>query len=259
MLTSPFKSRPKSDRRKEWKALKASHAKQLSDAKLNVEIGLGKALDEMERQVIKAEMLPANKLTPEALVPVVRSALEVKRHVATLGPQLKKLDKLNKFMLALRVDVAWWEKTARDIKAKPIHVPEAEDSEQMEKIMFALASAKISISGLTDTLAPAQKKTAQYDPPDEVERWPAVNKAMESGWSKVDMLRKNKTGNHTLIVSTLKQLARILAEAYEPALKISRMDVKLLPPVTDWATAKMRATLTANQVRTLVNLIKPLK
>src|SRR5688572_10779484 len=152
MLTSPFKSRPKSDRRKEWKALKASHAKQLSDAKLNVEIGLGKALDEMERQVIKAEMLPASKLTPEALAPVVRSALEVKRHVATLGPQLKKLDKLNKFMLALRVDVAWWEKTARDIKAKPIHVPEAEDSEQMEKIMFALASAKISISGLTDTL-----------------------------------------------------------------------------------------------------------
>jgi hypothetical protein len=259
MLTSLLKSRPKSDRRREWKALKATYAKELAAAKLNVEIGLGKALDEMERQVIKAEMLPAHQLTSAALAPVVRSALVVKRHAATLGPQLKPFDKLNKFMLALKVDVAWWEKTARDIKARPPEAPDAEDSEEMEAVMLAGANAKLSISGLDDALAPAQKKTAQYTPPAEIEQWPAVNKAMEAAWGKVYMLQKNKAGNHALIVSTLKQLARVLVDAHGQAVKISRMDVNALPPVADWATARRRATVTANHVRSFVNSIGRLK
>ena len=239
MLISPFKSRPKSDRRQEWKALKASHAKELAAQKLNVEIGLGKALDEMERQVAKAVALPAEKLTPAALAPLVRSALEVKRHAATLGPKLKPFDKLNKFMLALKLDIAWWEKTAREINQGPgLLTPK--EAKLVEFIGIVLKLPR-PMDLLDKALKNADQKTGTYDPPDAVAAWAKSSKELRSQLAKLALLNKNAAGNIKLVAALMKQMQEPIRGAMTAAKSLEAIAKTNLPPVADWQAVSLAA------------------
>ncbi len=239
MLTTLFKSRPKSDRRQEWKALKASHAKELTAHKLNVEIGLGKALDEMERQVAKVTLLPADKLTSAALAPLVRSALEVKRHTATLGPKLKPFDKLNKCMLALKLDVAWWEKTAKEINQGPgLLTPKEEKLVEFVGIVLKLPRP---MDLLDKALKNADQKTGTYDPPEAVGAWAKSSKEVRAQLVKLSVLNKNAAGNIKPVAALLKGMPEPIRGAMTAAKSLEAIAKTSLPPVTDWPAVGVAA------------------
>ena len=234
MPGSLFKSRPKSDRRLEWRTIKANFTKIPANKKVKIEIGLGKDLDDFQKQIDKALLLPDENANPTTLAPLVTSATKVKASVATLKPLAKANQSMLTFLDGLKKDADWWITTANGAHAKADYISNW-DSSAMKVVVPALLKLKTELDKMDLLLKNALKKTPTYDPPIEVTRWPDYTKKVRPDLTKLTMLAKNQDGNHAAIVKVLVAMKepigslRWLMRAYDAA------TFKNLPAVADWA------------------------
>jgi len=240
MPGSLFKSRPKSDRRLEWRNLKASFAKIPANKNVNVEIGLGKDLDNFQKQIDKALLLPDEQATPTALAPLIQSATKVKASVATLEPKVKSHQSMTKFMADLKKEADWWITTANGAH-KDSGYHSAWDTDAVAFALPALLKVKPEFDKMDVLLKNAQKKTPTYDPPVEVTRWPSFTKEVRAGLVKLTMLSKDKNANHTAIVNVLKTIKEPLSSLIWLMRNYERDTFKNLPNVADWAKVQTTA------------------
>ena len=240
MAGSLFKSRPKSDRRLEWRNLKASFAKIPANKNVNVEIGLGKELDNFQKQIDKALLLPDEQSTPTALAPLIQSAAKVKASVATLEPKVKGSVSMTKFLTDLKKDADWWITTANGAH-KNADYRSAWDTDAVAFALPALLKVKPEFDKMDVLLKNAQKKTPTYNPPIEVTRWPSFSKEVRAGLTKLTMLSKDKNANHTAIITLLKTMKEPLSSLNWLMRNYEGATFKNLPNVADWAKVQTTA------------------
>jgi hypothetical protein len=240
MPGSLFKSRPKSDRRLEWRTLKANFAKIPANKTVNVEIGLGKELDDFQKQIDKAILLEDDQATPTALAALIQSAAKVKQSVATLEPKVKGNDSMTKFLAALKKDADWWTTTAKGAHADTGHYS-TWDTDAVALAVPALLKLKPELDKMDVLLKNAQKKTPTYDPPVEVTRWPSYTKDIRPNLTKLTMLAKDKNANHAAIVKLLKTMKEPLSSLTWLMRGYDGAKFKNLPNVADWAKVQTTA------------------
>jgi hypothetical protein len=250
---SLFKSRPKTDRRLQWKALKAKHAKTLETKKIKVEIGLGKALDGYHKAVENVTKLDAAALTPEAFAPVVASGAEVKKAVATLQLRIKGIAELTEYLADLKKDVAWWEKAATDFKQQPDKFERA--SKDVKEAADRVLDAVVEIKKMDALLAGAVKKTSTYTPPADVVAWQKLSQGLQAPLEKLAVLNKSRDGNAKLLTTLLRQLQEPMEDIRTKALHMSGIAGDNLPPVADWKAVEVLTRAVMDTSRTAARAI----
>jgi hypothetical protein len=243
-----FKSRPKSDRRLEWKSLKASHAKALTAAKIKVEIGLGKELDSFQKQIDKVLALDESQLTKDSLAPVVAAGKNVKKHIATLKPKVKAYDNLTKFLTGLEKDVAWWEKAAGNVTLPEVNRGGWEPG-AVREATEALLKAKPLMDKMDTLLSKALKPKGVYDPPREIDYWVRDSKLIKAGITKLSVASKKSEGRHELVRELLVGLKEPLGDMRWYLSTMARYNLgDLDPKVADWAAVKKLASDLNNHI-----------
>ena len=258
MPASLFKSHPRSDRRVEWRNLKASQAKLLEAKKIKVEIGLGKELDNFQKQVDKVLAIEESKLTKESLASVVAAGQKVKKHVATLEPKVKGYDKLTKFLDAVEKDVAWWEKAAGKVQLEQRHVGGWESTAVPEATEYLL-KAKPLIEKMDTLLSKAVKATPTYDPPREFEYWARDSKALRAGLTKLSVASKKGVKSHELVRELLMEMKEPVSDMRWNLSNIARLNIGELPALADWSEVKKTASDLANEVDEANRIVSGLK
>lgn len=240
MLTSLFKTKPKSDRRVEWKNLKTKYAKTM-DIK-QIEVGLGKALDEHQKQVDRLEA--ATVVTEQSFAPVLASAATVKKLAIALWPKVKDKDDFSKFLLALKQDSDWWVKTSKQINQGAGQLTQKE--EKLLEFVGIVLKLPRPMDLLDKALKNADKKTKDYHPPEAIAEWATHSKAVRAQLAKLALLNKNASGNVKLIAALLQDMQVPVRNALAAAKGLEAAAKTKLPPVVDWqavgASAKKSST-----------------
>ena len=238
MPASLFKSRPKSNLRLQWKALKAKYAKTIDPKK--VEVGLGDALDKHQKQVDAILKLEAEALTEAAFAPVVASSAEIKRLALKVQPKINDNKDYTDFLLTLRQEATWWGKTAKDFKPTKKGYVDNWDEEALNKALFGMQKLEAAIMQLDDLLSQAGKKTKTYTPPIEVTRWLAAANAVRPVLAKAKLLGKNTTGNFKQLVVLLRDNRAVIYGPRTPGMRLAgiREQYQNLPTTTDWVTVE---------------------
>ncbi len=116
--TSNYRQLMQTDRRKQWKDLKAKHSKAITKAKVNFDLKLGPALDKYQTQVDKLTKLSATtELSSMQVDPVYTASKALKTIVDSYHDKVKLLDEparkeLAALLTAIDNDCLSWEKLA---------------------------------------------------------------------------------------------------------------------------------------------------
>lgn len=239
MPGSLFAKRPKSDRRVEWKNLKASFFKVPANKNVKIEIGLGKDLDKFQQEIDKALALPDDKADAKTLAPLIQSATKVKGSVATIKPLVKGNQTMLTFLSGLQKDADWWITTANSAHAQERHYGSWDDN-TIKIAVPALLKLGAEFTKMDTLLKDALKKTAAYDPPVEVTRWPDYSKKVRPDLTKLTMLAKNQDANFTAMIKLLRGMKEPLSSLTWLLGQYDASRFRGLPAVADWG--KVAAT-----------------
>jgi hypothetical protein len=255
MPSTLFKSRPKSDRRLQWKELKAKNAKFLDAKKIKVEIGLGKALDDHQKQVDRIVLLDAGALNDKAFAPVVASAAAVKKLAVALEPKVKDLSAFTTFLAQLKQDSAWWEKASQEFTSKAGYISQW-NADELSDALGSLRSVQDHMNALDTLLKDAGKKTKTYEPPSTVVQWARVGKQIRPQLSKLTLLAKNPTGNFKLITSLLADMEATIGDVRTYALHMTSIAGDNLAPVANWTSVEKEAKVIVDQAHDAGNTLR---
>jgi len=238
--SSIFKSKPKTDRRLQWKALKAKHAKTLTAKKIKVEIGLGKALDKYQKQVNALVKLDASQVNQAAFGPVVASAAEVTRLATNLQPVVKGLTEFTVFLTGLKQDCGWWAKAAQQIEQQPGYMDRF-DTERLTEAINGVNQLKGPVKNLDALLVKALKKTKTYTPPFDVITWNKHSQALRPYLAKYELLSKKPTANAKLLIGVMRDMEPMLSDMRTKALHMTTIAKDNHPAVVDWKAVEAAA------------------
>jgi len=234
MPGSLFKSRPKSDRRLEWKTLKANFVKVPANKNVKIEIGLGKDLDKFQAEIDKAMLLPDDKADAKTtLAPLVTAANKVKTSIATIQPLVKGSQPMLTFLQGVKTDADWWITTANKAHATGDRLS-SWDSDALKLVVPALLKLKPELDKMDLLLKGALTKTAAYDPPLAVTRWVSYSKKVRPNLVKVTMLSKTMKENPAPMVKLLVSMKDDLTSLDWLVRGYSASDFHGLPAVADW-------------------------
>ena len=248
MPGSLFKSRPKSDRRLEWRTLKANFVKVPANKNVKIEIGLGKDLDAFQKEVDKALLLPDDKADAKTLAPLITAATKVKASVATIQPLVKGNQPMLTFLQGVKKDADWWITTANSAHAKEQHYGSWDDN-TVKIAVPALLKLGAEFTKMDALLKGAQKKTAAYNPPVEVTRWPEYTKKVRPDLTKLTMLAKNQDANFTAMVKLLTGMKEPLSSLNWLLTNYEARTFNGLPAVADWG----KVISTAGDIKKLLD------
>ena len=233
MPGSPFKSRPKSDRRKEWKALKTKNEKALTKQKIKVEIGLGKELDNLQKQIDTVLALDDKSLTKKALDPVVTAATKVQASINKLRPKVTAFNDLTTFLVAVEKDIKWWNKAAGVIAVK--QPPRSHwDAREVPEAIGNLTKAQPLIAKLDTLLATALTQQGAYDTPDQFKDWAKASKAIQPLLGKARVVAADPEHNLELARKLLKTNAQLIRNMENALFQMKRINLRALPEWADW-------------------------
>jgi hypothetical protein len=255
-----FKEKPKTDRRLEWKQLKAKHAAAITKAKVNVEVGLGKALDNYQKEVDAIVKLDGAQITEASFAPVLASAAAVKKHIVTLVPKAKAVEKVSNttnfsdYFDALKRDCDWWAKAAKEVKQAPGYVDKY-DRQRVVDAVDKLTALKGPVVKLDALLVGAAKKNA----PSEVSAWQKASRALQPHLAKLELLNKNPTGNHKLLIGQLRDMEAAVGEVRTRALHMTSIVDKKYAAVADWKAVEDEAQKAVNLAHDARNNISSLR
>jgi hypothetical protein len=248
MPGSLFKSRPKSDRRLEWRTLKANFVKIPANKNVKIEIGLGKDLDNYQKEIDKALALADDKASPTTLAPLIASAAKVKASVATLKPLVKANQPMLTYLDGLKKDADWWITTANSAHPQVQHYG-SWDSDTIKIAVPALLKLGAEFTKMDTLLKDALKKTAAYNPPTEVTRWPDYSKKVKPDLVKLTMLAKNQDANFTAMIKLLTGMKEPLSSLTWLMGGYNAGKFKGLPAVADWG----KVVSTADEIEKLLD------
>ena len=233
MSGSLFKSRPKSDRRLEWRTVKANFMKIPANKNAKIEIGLGKDLDNFQKEIDKALLLPDDKTDATTLAPLVASATKVKASVATIQPLVKGNQPMLTFLQGLKTDADWWITTAKQAHATGDRIS-SWTSDALKLAVPALLKLKPELDKMDLLLKDAQQKTAAYEPPVEVTRWPSYSKKVRPNLTKLTVLAKTVKDNPTPMIKLLVSMKEDLSSLNWLMRNYDAAKFRGLPAVADW-------------------------
>jgi hypothetical protein len=228
-----FKSRPKSDRRLEWRDVKAKFVKVPANKNVKIEIGLGKDLDAFQKEVDKALALPDDKADAKTLAPLIASATKVKASVATIQPLVKGNQTMLTFLQGVKKDADWWITTANSAHTQERHYG-SWDGDTVKIAVPALLKLGAELTKMDTLLKGALKKTATYNPPVEVTRWPDYSKKVRPDLTKLTMLAKNQDANFTAMIKLLTGMKEPLSSLTWLLGSYTAATFKGLGPAADW-------------------------
>ena len=248
MPGSLFKSRPKSDRRLEWRTLKANFVKVPANKNVKIEVGLGKDLDAFQKEMDKALLLPDDKADAKTLAPLITSAAKVKASVATIQPLVKGSQPMLTFLQGVKKDADWWITTSNSAHPQAQHYG-SWDGETIKIAVPALVTLGAELTKMDTLLKDALKKTATYDPPVEVTRWPEYTKKVRPDLTKLTMLAKNQDANFTAMIKLLTGMKEPLSSLNWLLRSFDAARFRGLPAVADWG----KVVATADGIKKLLD------
>ncbi len=237
------KSAPKSDRRQQWKALKAKYATTISLK--TVEVGLGKALDEHQKQVDAILKLDVTALKAETFAPVVASAKAMQTLAAGLAPKVKANADYTAFLAELKKDALWWAKTAQDFKQTKGDVS-SHNQDQVGNALRGAQDMKDHGATLDALLKGADKKAKGYAPNEYVVKYILASAKLRPQLAKLTVLAKNPTGNFKLITELFSDADEAIKAVRLQALYVRGLNRTDLPAKVNFQQVVAAADAVAN-------------